>query len=85
MMIAYIFSISCILIINVVTSSIINKEVSRVLDASSNILKITTTIKTFMNDNSYDVIYPNDAAIHLAFISATTKGGIQLSVDEPVM
>ena len=69
-------------------ATIVNKEVTRIIDASTNVIKISTTVKATISATSdrqesiYDIIFPTEHAINLAFISVTYKNKV-LPLDEP--
>lgn len=52
----------------------INEDVSRTVDASSSIVKITTDIKVSGSGKEYPFYVPNSQAGHIAFIAASAKG-----------
>ena len=65
-------------------SAVLNKEVSRIVDASTSVIRVSTSIKAFNVNGEYQLIYPNDVASHLAYLSVTSKGST-LTVNAPVM
>ncbi len=73
-----------ILLATVGASAVVNKEVSRVIDASTSIVRVTTSIKAVNVDGEYQLILPNALASHLAHLSVTSKGN-DLTVKAPVM
>ena len=73
-----------ILLATVGASAVVNKEVSRVIDASTSIVRVTTSIKAVNVDGEYQLILPNALASHLAYMSVTSKGN-ELTVKAPVM
>lgn len=62
----------------------VNKEVVRAVDASTSVVRVTTTIKAANVDKEYQIAVPNELASHLAYISVTSKGSA-LNVNAPVM
>lgn len=72
----YWLALSCILVwFSVVKGTeTINEEVSRTIDASSAIVKITTDIKVSGSGKEYPFYVPNSQAEHVAFIAASAKG-----------
>lgn len=65
-------------------SSIVNKEIERVIDLSSAIVKVYVEIKAAnVNDLKYDVIFPNEIASKLAFL-AVKQNKKDLLIAEPV-
>ena len=69
-------SLSCV-------SSVVNKDVQRIIDASSSILKIFIDIKAADVDKEYQIVFPTSAAKKLAFLSVQQKGK-SLVVEAPV-
>ena len=71
-------------------ADIINKDVTRIIDASTNVIKISTSVKASISgssdnqDSIYDIIFPNEHAINLAFISVSYKSKV-LPLNEPTM
>lgn len=72
-------------------ADIVNKDVTRIIDASTNVIKISTSVKASISgsnndnlDSIYDIIFPNEHAINLAFISVSYKSKV-LSLNEPTM
>lgn len=65
-------------------SAVVNKEVSRIVDASTSVVRVTTSIKATNVDGEYQLILPNALASHLAHMAVTSKGN-PLSVSAPVM
>lgn len=55
-------------------TSTVNKDVQRVIDASSSILKIFIDIKATDVDQEYKLLFPTSAAKKLAFLSVQQKG-----------
>lgn len=66
-----------------VVAAVVNNEVTRVIDASSSVVRITTEIKASNVEKEYQIIYTHDMAKHLAFQSVTSKGK-SLTVRAPV-
>jgi len=70
-------------------SVIINKDISRSIDATTAIVRVSTDIKISSSSTGkydYEIIYPNNHAEHLSFLSVTVKGkGSPLAVSPPVM
>jgi hypothetical protein len=64
-------------------AAVVNKEVSRVVDASTSVVRITTEIKATNVENEYQLIFPHDAVKKLAFLSVTINGK-ELFVNAPV-
>jgi hypothetical protein len=64
-------------------AAVVNKEVTRVIDASTSVVRITTEIKATNVENEYQLIFPHEAAKKLAFLSVTIKGK-ELLVNAPV-
>lgn len=60
----------------------INKEVTRVIDATTHIVKITTEIKVSGANKNYQLIFPNNQINHLAYIHVSSKGK-DLKLDSP--
>lgn len=58
----------------VVAAETINEEVSRTIDASSSIVKITTDIKVSGSSKEYPFYVPNSQAAKVAHIAASAKG-----------
>jgi len=77
---ALILSVWCI----AVSTAVINKDVSRIIDATTSIVRVSTNIKAVNIDDEYNLIFPNDVAGKLAFLSVKLKGE-QLAVKSPVM
>jgi len=75
---------------SIIHAVIINKDVTRIIDASTNVMKISTTVKASIQGNSdsqdiiYDIIFPTEHAINLAFISVSYKSK-DLPLNEPIM
>jgi hypothetical protein len=71
-------------------ADIVNKDVTRIIDASTNVIKISTSVKASISgssdnqDSIYDIIFPNEQAINLAFISVSYKSKV-LPLNEPTM
>ena len=61
----------------------LNKEVSRTIDASTSIVHIITDIKAVNVKETYDIIVENSKAKNLAFLAVTVKGK-PLPVSPPV-
>jgi hypothetical protein len=55
-------------------TSTVNKDVQRVIDASSSILKIFIDIKASDVDKEYKLLFPTSVAKKLAFLSVQQKG-----------
>lgn len=73
-----------VLLATISASAIINKEVSRIVDASTSVVRVTTSIKAANVDGEYQLVLPNALATHLAHMAVTSKGNA-LSVSAPVM
>lgn len=71
-------------IMKVVAGTVVNKEVTRVVDASNSVVRVTTNIKAVNVEGEYQLIFPNELASHLAHISVSSKGNALL-VSAPVM
>jgi hypothetical protein len=71
-------------------ADIVNKDVTRIIDASTNVIKISTSVKASISgssdnqDSIYDIIFPNEHATNLAFISVSYKSKV-LPLNEPTM
>ncbi len=78
--------ISALLLLLAVISkaaAVVNNEVTRIVDASTSVVRITSDIKASNVDKEYQIIYTHDMAKHLAFQSVTSKGK-SLTVRAPV-
>jgi hypothetical protein len=64
--------------------AVVNKEVVRTVDASTSVVRVTTTIKAVNVANEYQIAVPNHLATHLAYIAVTSKGAA-VDVSAPVM
>lgn len=73
-----------LLLLASVLSDVINKSVSRVIDCSSSIVRITTDITATGVENYYNIIYPNAVAEKIAFLKVKSKNK-KLQVQPPVM
>jgi hypothetical protein len=71
-------------LVTLLLGAVVNKEVTRTVDASTSVVRVTTNIKAANVDGEYHIVYPNDLAAHLAYISVTSKGSA-LSISAPVM
>ena len=71
----------------VALSATVNEEVTRTVDASTAMVKITTDIKVEGGGKEYPFYVPTSQASHLAFISAWSKGkkGKKYKVSAPVI
>lgn len=92
----YVLIIEVCLIYGITTTNIVNKEVTRVIDASTNVIKISTTVKAIISSNrnshsnsdsqavanTYEIIFPNEHALNLAIISVQYKNK-ELELYEP--
>ena len=68
-----------------IDASIINKSVSRIVDATSSVVRVHTDISvTGVDGGEYDLIYPNDVAEHIALLTVKSKNK-KLTVRPPVM
>jgi hypothetical protein len=65
-------------------AAVVNKDVTRVVDASTSVVRVSATIKAENVDNEYQIIFSNSMAEHLSILSVTAKGQ-PLSVKAPVM
>jgi hypothetical protein len=54
--------------------SVVNKDVTRTIDASTSIVRIVTEVKASDVNDSYDFILPTGLVKKLAFLSVTVKG-----------
>lgn len=64
-------------------ADVINKEITRVIDASNSVLRVTTDIKAANVEKEYLLIFPDDVALNLAFLSVSSKGQL-LPVHSPI-
>ena len=81
------FQLAFIVLSSVVALSlgaVINKEVTRSVDASTSVVRVTTNIKAAGIDGEYQIAFPNNLAEHLAYVSVTSKGNA-LVISSPVM
>lgn len=71
----------------VVNGSVVNEDVTRTIDASTAMVKITTDIKVEGSGKEYPFYVPNSQAGHVAFITAQAKGkkGKKYKVSAPVV
>lgn len=67
-----------------VSGAVVNKEVTRIVDASNSVVRVTTNIKAINVEGEYQLVFPNELAAHLAHIAVSSKGSV-LSVSAPVM
>jgi oligosaccharyltransferase complex subunit alpha (ribophorin I) len=65
----------------------LNEEVTRTVDISTAIVRITTDIKASGSGKEYDFYVPNSQASHVAYISAASKGkkGKKYKMSAPVV
>lgn len=68
------FLVLFVLFLVAINGEIVNREVSRVIDASSAIVHLTIDIKASDVLGEYDLVFPDSQARHLSFLSATHKG-----------
>jgi hypothetical protein len=61
----------------------INKEVTRNIDASTSIVRVTTTIKAIKVQKQYDLIFTQEQAQHLSFLSVILNKK-KLVIEAPV-
>jgi oligosaccharyltransferase complex subunit alpha (ribophorin I) len=69
--------ILCVFALSLLSASlaaVVNEEVTRTVDASTAIVKVTTDIKVEGSGKEYPFYVPNSQASHVAFISAAAKG-----------
>ncbi|KAJ1416540.1 Ribophorin I [Ochromonadaceae sp. CCMP2298] len=66
------------------TGAVVNKDVTRVVDASTSVVRVSATIKAENIENEYQIIFSNSMAEHLSILSVTAKGQ-PLVVRAPVM
>jgi type II secretory pathway component PulC len=64
--------------------AVVNKDVTRVVDASTSVVRVSATIKAENIENEYQIIFSNSMAEHLSILSVTAKGQ-PLVVRAPVM
>lgn len=64
-------------------ASIVNREVTRVVDASTSVVRVTTDIKAANVEKEYKLIIDNALAKRLSFLSVTSKNKA-LNVQAPV-
>ncbi len=64
------------------SSEIVNKDVSQIIDATTSFVKYSAEIKAANVAGEYKLIFQNGWAEHLAFISVTSKG-TKLNVHPP--
>jgi hypothetical protein len=69
--------------ISELSAVIVNKEITRTIDATSAVVKLTIDIKAINVNGEYDITFQNTQAKHVAFLSATSKGKA-LTVNAPV-
>lgn len=79
-----------VLYLNVLTASnIINKEITRNIDATTAIVRVNSDIKVQAKSSGaydYHIVFPNSQAEHLSFLSVTVKGKASpLTISPPVM
>lgn len=78
---AFLLSLS---IVAVAAGAVVNKEVTRVVDASNSVVRVTTNIKAANVEGEYQLVFPNELAAHLAHIAVSSKN-VALAVSAPVM
>ena len=69
--------ILCFFALSLISASlvaVVNEEVTRTVDASTAMVKITTDIKVEGSGKEYSFYVPNSQANHVAYISAAAKG-----------
>lgn len=72
--------VSCL----VAVQSVINTDVSQVIDATTSIVRYSADIKATEINGDYKIIFPESWAQHLAFISVSASKGKSLKVLPPV-
>lgn len=78
-----IFLIACLVAVVQISASVVNKEITRTIDATAAVVKLTIDIKATNVDGEYDLSFLDNQAKHIAFLSASSKGKT-LSVTAPV-
>ena len=68
----------------VAVQAVVNTDVSQTIDATTSVVRYSADIKASEMDGKYEVVFQNDWANHLAFLSVTSKGGKTLTVQPPV-
>lgn len=63
---------------------IVNKDVVRTVDASTSVVRVSTTVKAANVDGEYHIIFPNNVAAKLAHLAVASKSG-SLKVSAPIM
>ncbi len=58
----------------VIVQSIVNNEVSQVIDASTSIVRYNAEIKASNVNGEYSLLFLKDWGSHLAYLSVTSKG-----------
>ena len=79
-----IYFIILLYLLSYVTAIPVNKNVTRLIDASKAIIKVTITVKAANVDDDYVVVFPDDLARHLSFLSVSGSKGKQLNISAPV-
>ena len=64
-------------------ATIVNREVTRVVDASTSVVRVTTDIKAANVEKEYKIIIDNALAKRLSFLSVSLKNKV-LNVLPPV-
>ncbi len=62
------------LIVSMTYGSVINKEVTRIIDASNSVIRITTDIKAANVNGEYQIVLSDEFVRKLAFLSVSSKG-----------
>jgi len=73
----------CVILSSFAEESIINKEVSQIIDATGATVKYSVEVKATNVAGEYSFVFNNNWATHLAFISVVSKGE-KLNVHPPV-
>jgi len=66
-----------------ITSAVINKEISRTIDATNPSVKITAEIKAVEVKGEYQLAFPSNQAEHLSFLSVKHNKK-ELKISAPV-